>query len=53
MSKRYNVKFTINNGTAMHTTGVTASSARDAANQIKAREASCGRIAKIVAVTER
>lgn len=53
MAKRYMVKFTINNSNAMHNAYETANSAREASNKVKAREAGCGRVAKIVAVVER
>jgi len=51
--KRYMVKFHYPNSTTVHTAYESASSRSEAANKVKAREAGCGRIVKIIATIER
>ena len=51
--KRYMVKFHYPNSTTIHTAYESASFRSEAANKVKAREAGCGRIIKIIATIER
>lgn len=51
--KRYMVKFHYPNSTTVHTAYESAHSRSEAANKVKAREAGCGRIVKIIATVER
>ena len=51
--KRYMVKFHYPNSTTVHTAYESAHSRSEVANKVKAREAGCGRIVKIIATVER